>query len=106
MKKFRLNQIPLRDKVWRSKGLYPLAAKVILLDLLWYAGSNNSAFPSQKTLARNHYISTRYVRKMLKLLKQYGCIYVRRIGFSKGNSYTFNRELYDIISHDNKEQTS
>ena len=94
MGKFRINQIVLRDKIWRSKGLYPLAAKVILLDLLWYAGNNNSAFPSQQTLARNHGLSSRYVRKMIKLLKKCGCIKSKRSGYSKSNQYYFNPDLY------------
>ncbi len=105
MGKFRINQIALRNIVWRAPE-YPLAAKVLLLDLLWYAGNSNSAFPSQKTLGKNHGLSSRYVRKMLKLLKEYGCITWRKSGFSKSNHYTFSTDLYGVINETiNEEQT-
>lgn len=104
MNQFRINQIALRDIVWRSP-IYPLAAKVLLLDLLWYAGNNNSAFPSQKTLGKNHGLSSRYVRRMLKLLKENHYIDWERLGFAKSNHYFFHSDLYNSIDEEiNEEQ--
>lgn len=100
MSKFRINQINLRDWIWRNPD-YPVLAKTLLLDLLWYAGSNNSAFPSQETLAQNHGVTSRYVRKMLKVLKENHCIDWKKSGFSKSNVYIFHEDLYD-----NAEQNS
>lgn len=104
MSQFRINQIALRDLVWRNP-IYPLAAKVLLLDLLWYAGNSNSAFPSQKTLGKNHGISSRYVRRMLKLLAENHCIGWKKSGFSKSNHYNFHTDLYNSVDEDiNEEQ--
>lgn len=102
----KINLRNLRDLVWRNASI-SMPAKVILLDLIFYAGVKGDAFPSHKTLAKNQDISTRYIRKILKELKSANWIDWRKYGFSTTNSYGISTELLtllDIELEDNVEQ--
>lgn len=92
--KGRINLAKLRD-VNRDPSLIP-SAKCLLVDLLFYAGIDGNAFPSQETLAKNlGFKSSRSVRDLLGLLRKRGLVAGwKRRGYSKSNSYSFNPELY------------
>lgn len=80
-------------KVWRNPSL-ALGSKVLLWDLLQYAGIDGESFPSQKTLAENHGISSRHVRNLLKYLKLMGLVTWLNSGFPSSNKYSFSTEIY------------
>lgn len=78
----------------RNPHITPIA-KTVLMDLLFYAGKSKKAFPSQKTLAKNHGFSDRYIRSVLDELKSNGLILGwKRRGYSLSNLYRLNPELY------------
>lgn len=81
----------LRDGVIRNPRLSPLA-KVIFLDLIFYAGTNSDPYPSQELLAKNHNYSVRQIRNMMHELKENGLLLGwKQRGFSKSNLYQINR---------------
>lgn len=89
---FRINFSKLRE-IWRNPKLSS-SAKVILLDLLFYAGVDGESFPSQELLAKNHgFKDTRQIRNLIKELRRYG-INWERGGFGRSNRYFFSEEIY------------
>lgn len=92
----KINLRNLRDLIWRNPEI-SMAAKVVLLDLIFYAGVKGNAFPSHKTLAKDLGISTRYVRSQLNELRKWRCIDWKKRGFSKSNSYAINTDLLTLI---------
>lgn len=92
-KKFKIQFARLRDNIWRDPTLSP-GAKVILLDLLFYAGVNDNSFPSEEKLAINHDFTARHVRNLLKELQKRNLIEWERGGFGRSNHYFFNTEIY------------
>lgn len=92
-------------EVLRSSNLKPVQ-KLLLIDLLLYAGVNNKAFPSQQTLADDLGRSPRYIRSCLKVLHKQDLINWTRRGFAKSNLYTFNEELYYHTDNTNRNSNS
>lgn len=78
-------------------------AKLLLVDLLLYAGTNTIAFPSRETLSTNHSITQRYVDMKLKELKKYNLIaWERGKGPGNSNRYSFNDVVY-LLKNTNRE---
>lgn len=78
-------------------------AKLLLVDLLLYAGTNTIAFPSRKTLSDNHDITPRYVDMNLKELKKNNLIaWKRGTGPRNSNRYSFNSVVY-LVKSNNRE---
>lgn len=67
---------------------------LIAILLLKYARTNNNAFPSQETLAKDMGLSSRQIRNLLNELEACGLLTWKRLGFSKSNRYNFNKEVY------------
>ncbi|OGK49798.1 hypothetical protein A3A56_03885 [Candidatus Roizmanbacteria bacterium RIFCSPLOWO2_01_FULL_40_32] len=80
-------------EVVRNKRLTPLQ-KILLVDILLYAGVSGDAFPSQQTLAENQGYTTRSIRYALDMLYAAGLLKRKRRGFAKSNIYIINEELY------------
>lgn len=80
-------------KVWRRPEI-SMAAKCLLLDLIFYAGIDGEVFPSQALLAKNLGITPRYIRKLLTELRNYSLVTWVRRGYSTSNKYALNEELY------------
>lgn len=83
-----------------------LGAKVILIDLLLYAGVDGVSFPSQETLAANHNLTSRQIRNLLNELKKAGLVSWRRRGFPASNIYTFSQEIYFPTDESNRKYSS
>lgn len=69
-------------------------AKVVLLDLLLYAGVDNNTFPSEDLLARDLGITARQIRNLLNELRLNGVISWQRNETGRSNRYTFDEEIY------------
>lgn len=93
--KKHINFQKLREIVRNSK-MTPLS-KVIYIDLLLYAGTEGSAFPSQNTLASNHGRSVKQIQNCLRELKKNKYISWKKRGYSLSNRYIFNEEIYFSI---------
>lgn len=89
--KRRINFEKLSEFI-RNPNFSPLE-KVIVVDLILYAGVNREPFPSQKTLAKDLNRSERYIRKSLYILRDKGIISWFRRGYSRSNQYSIE-ELY------------
>jgi hypothetical protein len=90
---YRINFEGLR-KVHRDPTL-SVGAKVILIDLILYAGVDGISYPSEETLAKNHkYKSTRQIRNLLKELSQKNLISYKRGKKHITNEYRFHEEIY------------
>lgn len=99
-----LDLAKFRDDILRNPKLSS-TEKVILLDIILYAGTNGEAFPSQATLAKNHGLSIRQVYNVLVKLKDKNYILRwKQRGYSKSNRYILNRYL--IYKQRNRKQTS
>lgn len=77
----------------RDNSLKPIH-KVLLVDLLLYAGKHGEAFPSHATLAKDMGFSPRYIRTCLNVLLRRNLLTWKKRGFSQSNSYEINEELY------------
>ena len=87
-----------------SKG-----AKLVLVDLLLYAGTNAECFPSQAELAKNHHYTPRQIGNLLKELKQFHLIDWERGGFGRSNRYVINEEIYfptDVSNSSDRQPSS
>lgn len=83
----------ITNKIIRNPRL-SLREKGLIWDLLQYWNINQECFPSQTTLAGNHGISERQVRRILSGIANKGFVFqVVRRGYSLSNLYTFN-ELF------------
>lgn len=80
-------------EVIRNNKLSPLQ-KVLILDILLYAGVSGDAFPSQQTLADDLGYTTRSVRYAMDMLYAAGLVKKKRRGFAKSNIYFISEELY------------
>ncbi len=86
-----IDLVKLRDGIIRNPRLTPLA-KVIFLDLIFYAGTNSDPYPSQQLLAQNHNYSVRQVYNILKELRENNFLRGwKQRGYSKSNLYDINR---------------
>lgn len=102
---YRINFEGLRS-AWRNPSL-SRGAKVVLFDLLLYAGVDGISFPSQETLATNHgFKSSRHVKNLLSELKDAGSISWTRGGYGISNKYSFSEEIYFPNGKDNRKSTS
>lgn len=82
----RFSIIP--DEIKRRKDL-SLSSKVVLGDLIKFAGKNNNAFPKRQTIADSCGISVKMVDKAIRELKEAGIIWVQQRGLRKSNVYYF-----------------
>jgi hypothetical protein len=57
-----------------------------------YAGQDDYCFPSQKTLAKDLGVSSRYIRTLLNELLKNKLISKKRTGFNKSNTYTIAKD--------------
>lgn len=80
-------------EVVRNKRFNPLQ-KILLVNILLYAGVSGDAFPSQQTLADDLGYTTRSIRYGLDMLYAAGLLKRKRRGFAKSNIYLINEELY------------
>jgi hypothetical protein len=81
-------------KVWRDPSI-SRGAKVVLFDLILYAGVDNIAFPSQATIANDlSYKDPRQVGNLIKELKEKNLIDWERGGFGISNKYSLSEEIY------------
>ena len=92
-------------EVVRNNRLEPIQ-KMLLIDLLLYAGTSGEAFPSQQTLAKDFGCSTRQVRYSLDMLYAVGLVKRKRRGFAKSNTYFLNEELYFHNDKSNRNTSS
>lgn len=76
----------------RDPSFEPLE-KAIVVDLILYAGTKGTAFPNQKTLAKDLNRGDRQIRNALVKLRKSGKLDWYRRGFSKSNEY-FLEEFY------------
>lgn len=78
----------------RNATLTPLE-KCLFINLIFYAGINGEAFPSEESLGKDLGFSTRHIRTQLKKLQQKSWIVKKQQrGYSKSNLYQLNQELY------------
>ncbi len=111
MMEHKINFSILRQAV-RDPTLKPID-KVVLMDLLLYAGTTDRAFPSEATLAKNQGVTDRYIRDVIVHLKDSGWISWKKNGYSVSNRYNFNQTLYpcsdgahrNSVSYDSGTQT-
>jgi hypothetical protein len=101
---YRIYHVGLRSVI-RDPTL-SITAKVILVDLLNYAGVNGEAYPTQEQLADGQGIGQRRVRDMLTELKQRGLISWRRDKFRGANRYEFNPAIYCRVEEVKRRSTS
>ncbi len=102
---FKMNLSGIRV-VWRNPKIPP-SAKVILLDLMFYAGINGESFPSQALLAENlGFKNSRQVGNLLKILQMYGLVSWERGGFGRSNRYTFSEQIYFLTDDTDKKSIS
>lgn len=92
-------------EVVRSPLLNP-TEKVLLVDLLLYAGTNGQSFPSQKTLGQDLGLTDRQIRTLLIPLHKHQLLNWEKFGYGKSNKYTFNQELYFRIDTKYQKQAS
>ena len=95
----RLREIHRDPAVSRS-------AKVILVDLLLYAGVDGVSYPSRETLGKNHNLSPRQIETLITELRDKGLVSWIRGGERRSNSYSFDKELYFPITDQSGKYTS
>lgn len=91
--------------VWRNPVITK-GAKVVLLDLLLYAGIDGASFPSEDTLGENHNLSDRQIRNLITELRNNKLLFWIKKGFSSSNAYTFNPEIYFRIGDKDRKPVS
>lgn len=78
----------------RNKELKPME-KLLMIDILEYAGNNSAAFPSQGTLADDLGCKPRHIRDCLYVLLAHGWLKNwKRRGYGKSNVYYPNEALH------------
>jgi len=78
----------------RNPRLKPIE-KVLMMDIILYAGVKGEAFPSHQTLANNQGYKPRHIRSCLSSLKKHGWLKGwKRRGYGKSNVYYPNEALY------------
>lgn len=92
-------------EVIRDNWLRPID-KLLLVDLLLYAGTSGEAFPSQQTLANDLGCSTRQIRYSLDVLCAASLVERKRRGFAKSNIYFLNEELHFLNDKGNRNTSS
>lgn len=70
------------------------SAKLIFIDLLLYAGTDGSAFPSHQTLANNAGLSKRRVNDLLQELKRANLVSWSMGSPGRSNRYKITPEIY------------
>lgn len=84
----------LRDFI-RNPGI-SMSEKIVFVDIVLYAGTNGKCFPSQSTLARDLGITSRYIGKILKKLKENGFLSWERGKKGKSNHYILSNNIYSL----------
>lgn len=92
---FRTNWVVFGDVV--SDSSLSIGARLLLVVLLKYAGTNGRCFASQEVLAKDMGCSARTVRTYLNELKKAKQLAWRREGFNGPNIYSFPAELYSPL---------
>ena len=80
-------------KVWRDRTIPPLA-KVLLKDLEEYQSSEHFAWPSQQTLAKNHGVLPKTIRKHLKILESKMLLSIKQRGYKNTNKMRLSSTLF------------
>lgn len=91
-KNYRINFEGLRAVV-RDKTLTS-TARLLLVDLLLYAGTGGRSFPGQELLSNDIGVTVRQIENLANELKQKKKIGWKRGGFASSNRYTFIPEIY------------
>lgn len=95
--------IKIKDFI-RKPDLEPIE-KCLFLDLIFYAGTDGNAFPSEESLGKDLGFTARHIRTQLTKLERKGLIISKkRRGYLKSNSYSLNEELY--FRNDNNDRNS
>ncbi len=83
-------------EVLRDNNISP-TARLLLMNLLLYAGLDGRCFPSRSTLAKDIGVSTRQIGNLLKELKDNRLIGWKKAGkHPQHNSYYFTGLLYEL----------
>ncbi len=92
---FRISFQGIR-KVLRDNNITP-TARLLLMNLLLYAGLDGRCFPSRSTLSKDIGVSTRQISNLLKELKNMKLIsWKRSSGYPPHNIYYFNDLIYEL----------
>lgn len=78
----------------------PLSARLLMIDLLLYAGVDGVCFPSQETLAKDMGVTPRHIQNLLKPLYRKGILVSSRRGYSTSLSYGISPMLYSINNNE------